>query len=159
MEEVIKFLQNELEKEKKLSTICERFNISEFEILGYVYKLKDIGVNIDCYNKDGDYYLIRNEHPDLSQVNTYSFESDVNIPKKIAVISEIRAGSKCEQFRVLNDMFIKFNREGIKEVFILGNLLEGQYRGNNFREFGKSLITNDAYSQANHFIENFPHID
>ena len=159
MEEVITFLQNELDKEKKLSLICEKFGVSEFEILGFVYKLKENGINIDCYNKDGDYYLIRNEHPDLSQVNTYTFESDVNKSKKIAVISEIRAGSKCEQFRVLNDMFLKFNREGIKDVFILGNLLEGQYKGNTFREFGKSLITNDAYSQADHFIENFPHID
>ena len=127
MEEIITFLQSELEKEKKLSSICEKFRISEFEILGYVYKLKENGVNIDCYSKDGEYYLIRNEHPDLSQVNTYNFRSDVNETKKIAVISEIRAGSKCEQFRVLNDMFLKFNREGIKDVFILGNLLEGQY--------------------------------
>ena len=158
-EEIIVFLQNELEKEKKLSSICEKFGITEFEILGFVYKLKENGINIDCYNKDGDYYLIRNEHPDLSQVNTYNFNSDVNEIKKIAVISDIRAGSKCEQFRVLNDMFIKFNREGIKDVFILGNLLEGQYKGNTFRDFGKSLITNDAYAQADHFIENFPHID
>ena len=159
MEEIIAFLQTELEKEKKLSAICEKFGVSEFEILGFVYKLKENGVNIDCYNKDGDYYLIRNEHPDLSQVNTYHFTSDVNEKKKIAVISEIRAGSKCEQFRVLNDMFLKFSRDGIKDVFILGNLLDGQYKGNTFREFGKSLITNDAYAQADHFIENFPHID
>ena len=102
---------------------------------------------------------MRNEHPDLSQVNTYYFKSDVDSPLKIAVIADIRAGSKCEQFRVLNDMFIKFQREGIKDVFILGNLLEGQYKGDIFKEFGRSLITNDAVSQANHFIENFPHVD
>ena len=159
MEELIACLENDLNKEKKLKSLCERFNVSEFEILGLVYKLKENGINIDCYNKDGDYYLIRNEHPDLSQVNTYYLKSDVNETKKIAVISEIRAGSKCEQFRVLNDMFLKFQREGIKDVFILGNLLEGQYKGDTFKEFGKSLITNDAFSQANHFIENFPHID
>ena len=159
MEEIIAFLQSELEKEKKLKTICDKFNVSDFEILGIVYKLKENGINIDCYQKDGEYYLVRNEHPDLSQVNTHYFTCDVTKPFKIAVISEIRAGSKCEQFRVLNDMFMKFYRDGIKDVFILGNLLEGQYKGDTFKQFGKSLITNDAYSQANHFIENFPHID
>lgn len=159
MEEIITYLENELTKEKKLKTVCEKFNISEFEILGLIYRLKEKGINIDCYNRDGDYYLMRNEHPDLSQVNTYYFKSDVDAPLKIAVIADIRAGSKCEQFRVLNDMFIKFQREGIKDVFILGNLLEGQYKGDIFKEFGRSLITNDAVSQANHFIENFPHVD
>ena len=159
MEEIITYLKNGLGKEKRLQEICEKFNVSDFEILGLIYKLKENGINIDCYNKDGDYYLIRNEHPDLSQINTYHFTSDVDKPKKIAVISEIRAGSKCEQFRVLNDMFLKFYKEGITDVFILGNLLEGQYKGDTFKEFGKSLITNDALGQANHFIENFPHID
>ena len=159
MEEIIRYLENELTKEKKLKAVCEKFKVSEFEILGLIYRLKEKGINIDCYNRDGDYYLMRNEHPDLSQVNTYYFKSDVDAPLKIAVIADIRAGSKCEQFRVLNDMFIKFQREGIKDVFILGNLLEGQYKGDIFKEFGRSLITNDAISQANHFIENFPHVD
>ena len=159
MEEIIVYLQNELEREKKLSLLCEKFNVSEFEILGLVYKLKENGVNIDCYQKDGENYLIRNEHPDLSQVNSYYFKEDVNDKTKIAVISDIRAGSKCEQFRVLNDMYLKFLKDGITKVFILGNLVEGQYKGDTFKEFGKSLITNDAYGQADHFIENFPHVD
>lgn len=159
MEEIMIYLQNELEKEKKLSLLCEKFNVSEFEILGLIYKLKENGVNIDCYQKDGESFLIRNEHPDLSQINSYYFKEDVNSKTKIAVIADIRAGSKCEQFRVLNDMYLKFLKDGITKVFILGNLIEGQYQGDTFKEFGKSLITNDAYGQADHFIENFPHVD
>ena len=159
MEEILKYLQSELEKEKKLSDICTKFNVSEFEILGLVYKLKENGVNIDCFEEDGENFLIRNDHPDLSQVNTYYFKENVDSQTKIAVIADIRAGSKNEQFRVLNDMYLKFMRDGITKVFILGNLIEGHYQGNSFKEFGKSLITNDGCAQADHFIENFPHVD
>ena len=159
MEDVLLFLKQELEKEKSVSSICEKFHISEFEVLGYVYKLKELGINIDYYQKEGEGYLIRNEHPDLTQVHAYYFNSDTNVNTKFAVIADIRAGSKCEQFRVLNDMYLKFLKEGITKVFILGNLIEGKYNGNTFKEFGKSLITNDAYGQADHFIANFPHID
>ena len=157
--EILTFLQNELGKGKTISSIIEKFEISEWELYGYIYKLKDNGINIERYVKDGVEYLIRNEHPDLSQVNTYKIISDVNKPKKIGVISDIRAGSKCEQWRIINDMYIKFQQQGVTDVFVLGNLIEGQYKGKSLKEFGKSIITNDGYEQADHFIENFPHID
>lgn len=156
---LVEFLINELGKGKTVKSISDKFKISELEILGYVYKLKEKGVNIDYYEKEGEGYLFRNEHPDLSHVNTYYFKENLDEPTKIAVIADIRAGSKCEQFRVLNDMYLKFMRNGVKKVFILGNLVEGKYQGDILKKFGNSLITNDATHQADHFIENFPHID
>lgn len=159
MEKLVFFLKNELQKGKSIKSITEMFNVSELEILGYVYKLKENGVNIDYYENEGMGYLVRNEHPDLSHVNTYYFKENLEEPTKIAVIADIRAGSKCEQFRVLNDMYLKFLKDGIKKVFILGNLVEGKYQGDTLKKFGNSLITNDATHQADHFIENFPHID
>ena len=159
MNELVNYLKSELQKGKTIKSISEKFGVSELEILGYVYKLKDDGVNIDYYEKEGEGYLVRNEHPDLSHVNTYYFKENMDEHTKIAVIADIRAGSKCEQFRVLNDMYLKFSREGIKKVFILGNLVEGKYQGDTLKKFGKSLITNDATHQADHFVENFPHID
>ena len=157
--EIITYLQNELVKEKLFNSVCEKFGISDFELYGYIYKLKENGYNIDCYEKDGNKYIVRNEHPDLSQVNTYKITSDVNETKKFAVISDIRAGSKCEQFRIVNDMYLKFQQQGITDVFVLGNLIEGKYTGSTFQKYGKSLITNDGIAQTEHFIENFPHID
>ena len=157
--EIIAYLHNELSKEKTLNSICEKFDISEWELYGYISKLKDNGFNIDHYAKDGETYLVRNEHPDLSQVNTYKITCDVNETKKIAVISDIRAGSKCEQFRIINDMFVNFQKQGVTDVFVLGNLIEGKYTGKTFQKFGKSLITNDGIAQTEHFIDSFPHID
>ncbi len=78
MEELLSYLKNELQKGKTVKSISEKFGVSELEILGYVYKLKEEGVNIDYYEKEGEGYLVRNEHPDLSHVNTYYFKENPN---------------------------------------------------------------------------------
>lgn len=43
------------------------FGISEYEVLGYIHRLKDKDVNIDYYERDGEVYVIKNEHPDLAK--------------------------------------------------------------------------------------------
>ena len=153
------YLRDNLTKEKKLSTLIEKFKVSENEIRGIALRLKEDAINIDFYEQDGETYLIRNEHPDLSQVNVVTIPCEPGENKKIAAIADTRCGSKDEQFRVLNDMFLKFHSEGITDVFVIGNVLEGRYTPSIYSKYGKSLITNDGYSQANHFIENFPHVD
>ena len=56
-------------------------------------------------------------------------------------------------------MYKKFLSEGVEYVIICGNLLEGEYKGNDEYEFGQSLISNSAIGQANHFIEYFPKVE
>lgn len=159
MEELEKYLETEIFKEKTLKQISEKFETSEFNILGIVYKLKEKGINIDYYEKDGNAYLIRNDHPDLSKENTFYIQEDVNEMSHFAVISDLHFGSRYEQIEILNDMYKKFQKQGINKVFVVGNLLEGKYSKKKYSEFGKSLISNDAYGQADHFIEYYPHVD
>ena len=56
-------------------------------------------------------------------------------------------------------MYQKFLKDGIKYVFVLGNLVEGPYVGKDLMEFGKSLNFNDAKMQADHLIEYFPKVE
>lgn len=160
LEDSIKeYLRDNLTKEKRISTLIEKFNVSENEIRGIALKLKDDGIKIDIYEQNGETYMIRNEHPDLSQVNVVKIPCEPNKNRKFAAIADIRCGSKDEQFRVLNDLFLKFHAEGVTDVFIIGNVLEGRYTPSIYSKYGKSLISNDGFAQANHFIENFPHVD
>lgn len=53
----------------------------------------------------------------------------------------------------------KFLSEEVEYVIICGNLLEGEYKGNDEYEYGKSLISNSALGQANHFIEYYPKVE
>lgn len=56
-------------------------------------------------------------------------------------------------------MYQKFLKDGVKYVFVLGNLVEGPYVGKDLMEFGKSLNFNDAKMQADHLIEYFPKVE
>ena len=158
-EDILEFLEQHLVRERTIKSIAEILKVSEFELLGYVYKLREQGINIDYYEKDNEAYIVRNDHPDLSKENIYRIEEDVNSKTKFAVISDLRFGSKYEQIAILNDMYQKFLKDGVKYVFITGNLLEGPYKGKDLLEFGKSLNFNDAKMQADHLIEYFPKVE
>lgn len=56
-------------------------------------------------------------------------------------------------------MYKKFAADGVKYVIVAGNLLEGKYSSSDEKKFGNSLITNDAYGQADHLIEFFPKVE
>jgi biotin operon repressor len=158
-EEKMQKLQSALEKEKTLSSLSKTLELSEFEVLGYVRELKSKGVNISYYEKNGEAFVVRNDHPDFSKENSYRIEANIDEVTKIAVISDLRFGSKHEQIAIINDMYKKFAESGVKYVLIAGNLIEGIYTGNDALEFGRSLITNDAMAQADHFIEFFPKVE
>ena len=158
-EEKLSQLETALTKEKTLANLSKQLGSSEFEILGLVKELKDKGLNISYYEKDGQAYVVRNDHPDFSKENSYRIEEDIDGVTKIAFISDLRFGSKHEQLAILNDMYKKFATQGVKYVIVAGNLIEGTYAGTDELEFGESLITNDATAQADHLIEFFPKVE
>ena len=159
VEEIKELIKNDIVKEKTVSTLASKYDISELEVIGIIKKLKDEGVNISYYEKNQDAYVIINDHPDFSKENSYYIKEDINSNTKIAFIADTRFGSKKEQISILNDMYKNFAKEGVKYVILAGNLLEGPYKGNDALEFGESLITNDEFSQANHLIDYYPKID
>ena len=158
-EDILENLKSLLVKEKTLSYLSKTLNKTELEIIGYVRKLNEKGVNITYSEKDGEAFVVRNDHPDLAKENVYRIEEDLDTNTKIGIISDLRFGSKCEQVAVLNDMYRKFAEAGVKYVIVAGNLIEGVYSKKDALEFGESLITNDAKGQADHLIEYFPKVE
>ena len=158
-EKILEILQTRLTKSVSVSELCNDLSINEVQLFGYIEKLKDFNFNVSLTNKLGEMMLEINNSPDFASDYTYSIKEDVNIKTKIGVISDLRFGSKKEQIALLNDMYNKFAADGVKYVIIAGNLLEGKYNQKDEREFGKSLITNDAYGQADHLIEYFPKVE
>ena len=64
-EEILDILETKLIKGENISNLKKLFNISEYEIFGYVKKLKDKNLNITFTEKNDDIKLIINNHPDL----------------------------------------------------------------------------------------------
>lgn len=156
--EILEILKNKLVKGSSVNSLCEELNISDYDLFGYVKQLKDENINVTFSDKGSDISLIINNHPDYTKENEYRIE-DVNDDIKIGVISDLRFGSKNEQIAILNDIYRKFLKDGVKYVFITGNLLEGKYSGNTEHDFGKSLIYNSAEGQCDHLIEFFPKVE
>lgn len=148
-----------LQKEQTLTFLCSHFDISGFELLGFIKKLKDRGINITFDEDNKDAKFIINNTPDFTKENIYKIEEDYNETTKIGVIDNLRFGSKQEQISILNEMYKNFAKDGVKYVIVCGNLLEGKYSGNDKVKFGNSLITNDAYGQADHLIKYFPKVE
>lgn len=158
-EEILDLLKTKLVKKCTVSAICEEFNITPYNLLGYIKKLKDSGINISIMDKAQETEIVINNHPDYAKEYTYNIEEDINDTTKIGVISDLRFGSKSEQISMLNDIYRKFAEDNIKYVIITGNLLEGKYSKAEENVYGKSLINNDAYLQAEHLIEYFPKVE
>ena len=158
-EEILNSLKEKLVKECNVNNLCEDLKISNYDLFGYVKKLKDSGINISIMNKGNEVYLIINNHPDYTKETIYNIEEDINSTTKIGVISDLRFGSKNEQITILNDIFKKFAKDNVKYVIITGNLLEGKYKKSDENVYGKSLISNDGFNQADHLIEYFPKVE
>ncbi len=156
--EILEILKNKLVKGSSVNLLCEELNISDYDLFGYVKQLKDENINVTFSDKGSDISLIINNHPDYTKENEYRIE-DESDDIKIGVISDLRFGSKNEQIATLNDIYRKFLKDGVKYVFITGNLLEGKYSGNTEHDFGKSLIYNSAEGQCDHLIEFFPKVE
>lgn len=157
-EEIIAILTGKLTKGFNMKSICEELNISSYELFSYITKIKESGVNITITDKGDDMTFIKNNHPDYAKENTYKLlEKSPGV--KIGVISDLRFGSKCEQIEILNDIYKKFLEDGVKYVIVAGNLLEGKYSKQDELQYGNSLITNDAYGQAEHLIKYFPYVE
>lgn len=158
-DQCLKIIKELIVKEKSLNSLAKTLGKSELEVMGYIAELQNKGMKISYSEKDGNAYVVENNHPDLAKENEYRIEEDLDSHTKVAFISELRFGSKNEQIAVLNDMYRKFAAEGVKYVVVAGNLIEGVYKGNDELEFGSSLITNDAKAQADHLIEYFPKVE
>ncbi len=155
--EILEILKNKLIKGTNVNILCSELNITDYDLFGYIKQLKDENINISFSDKGSDIFLIINNHPDYTKENEYRIESDNNL--SIGVISDLRFGSKNEQIAILNDIYRKFLKDGVKYVFITGNLLEGKYSGNDEHDFGKSLIYNSAEGQCDHLIDFFPKVE
>ena len=157
-QEIIEILQKRLIKGDYVKPLCQDLGINDYALFGYVRQLKDLNINVSFSNKTDDMFIIINNSPDYTKENFFNIKEDVDTAK-IGVISDTRFGSRCEQIALLNDMYKKFAEDGVKYVIVTGNLLEGKYGPADEQKYGKSLIVNDAYGQADHLIEYWPRVE
>ena len=157
--EILEILRKRLIKGDYVKELCTDLEISDYDLFGYIKQLKDLNLNISITNNTDDMFIAINNSPDYTKENSYTISEPVDEQLKIGVISDLRFGSKNEQIAMINDMYKKFAKDGVKYVFVLGNLVEGKYSATDLKTCGNSLLMNDAEGQVDHLIKFFPKVE
>lgn len=155
-----------LAQECILEDLCRSYNISREDMFVLIHELKKRGNNIVTLNTsashDGDdlktqVTLIRNfGHEELINDLSYNIiDNEENI--KVMLISDTRFGSIYQQTTILNDMYLKAKKMGVKYVFLTGDVVEGIYRG--AKSIYNTTLHKDGYDdQADYVAACFPRI-
>ncbi|MDD2203466.1 MAG: metallophosphoesterase family protein [Bacilli bacterium] len=146
-----------IKKERTVEQLEKEFELSEFEIMGYVSKLKKAGLNIIVAKKDDAISVINLGDRKLNNDNSYKLDIGDATNVKIAVISDTRLCSKSQQLSILNDIYLKAQAENIHHILHCGDISEGLYSSKS--QYYDSIFEYDTNQQANYIINNYPSID
>jgi predicted phosphodiesterase len=84
------------------------------------------------------------------KIPTHSFEGDW---VKVGIISDTHIGSLYERLDLLDGAYSVFEKEGIKDVYHAGDIIDGEnvYRGHVYE-----IKVHGADAQVNHCVNNYP---
>ena len=158
-----------LSQECVAEDLCESYNISKEDMFILIHELKRRGNNVITINttayKENDSYgekkqvtLIRNfGHEKLINDLSYNIV-DNNEKIKMMLISDTRFGSIYQQTSILNDLYSKAKKMGVKYVFLTGDVVEGIYTGAK-SIYNSTLYKNGYEDQAECVASFFPRVE
>ena len=152
-EQLIKLTQKEI----SLSELSECLELNNHEILGYLRRLRQEGINIVNQTRDDDIYLFNHGERELSNDNSYTFTTDDNNEFKFVAISDTRFGSKYQQLSILNDIYMKAYELGYKNVMLCGNISEGLYPLTN--TYSECNFLDDTLRQVDYITNYYPYVE
>jgi len=153
-EEMIEKLKELTKKEVSLSNLCSVLEITEYELLGLVRKLREDSINILTKKHDDDIYLLNLGEKDNENEKEFSFKTDDEHEFKFVAISDTRIGSKSQQLSILNDIYEKARELGYNNVIHCGNFTEGLYPSKH--DYASSTFLDDSQIQVDYITKNYP---
>lgn len=153
-ENILEKLKLLTQKELSLTTLCEKLELKEYELLGLIRKLRKEGINILIKKHDDDIYLLNLGEKENKKDNNLSFKTNDENMFKFVAISDTRIGSKSQQLKILNDIYQKANDMGYHTIIHCGNITEGLYSSKN--EYSESTFLDDSQIQIDYITKNYP---
>lgn len=145
--EVLKFLRTR-KNILSVEQIADQFDVSPKRIAAIMEELRKEGHNIQVVHTGVE----------LSKDIPRSKPTRIDVKKlgghtvRFGLTADNHLGSKYARLDVLNALFDIWYREGITEVFQLGNMIDGEARFNKF-----DLLAYGIDGQSKYFAENWPH--
>lgn len=154
--DIVKHYLEFTEKKRSIKEICSEFKMNQYEVLGLVSYIRELGVNIAIENTIDDIFMINMGDIEFHEKNTYSFNTDNNGIFKFIAIADTRLGSKSQQLSILNDIYRKGHEMGYDNVILCGNISAGLYPITDV--YAETNFADDTYSQIDYIVENYPYI-
>jgi hypothetical protein len=101
---------------------------SSEQIIDAISDLMEGGVNV--YRHGDRYEIIRHRQPAYVDTPALEWESDDDGMYRCGVLGDNHCSSKYERRDVLNDLYDRFERAGVRHVFHAGNWIDGEARFN-----------------------------
>ncbi len=155
--EKFELLKDITTREVKLEDACEILELNEFEVLNLIRSLRLEGINIISQNRDDGIYFFNQGERELTDENTYQFQTDEHHTFNFVAISDTRFGSKSQQLSILNDIYLKAYEMGFKNVILCGNITEGLYPLTSI--YSESNFLDDSLRQVDYICEYYPKIE
>lgn len=119
--EIIDKLKYLINKKNNLQSICEELELKDYEVIGLVELLKQDGFLCDYINGE----IVKLKKP-LEKDYVYELPHKLN-DLKLLLISDTHLCNKADRLDILNYVYDKADRKGIKHVLHVGDLTDGIY--------------------------------
>lgn len=150
MERIIAYLK----KEQKITSICEKLDLKEYEVLGLIEQLKLSGKNIDMFYENGELKVRMNDKKIIKSHNEYELYDGRLKTLRFMLMGDTHLCSNYEDLCALNIVYDEAVKRNIKKVFHCGDISDGFYK--NRPEHIYSLKAHGADEQAEYIIDNYP---
>ena len=156
MEDKIKKFLELTSKKVSLKRLCQELDEDPLGIYGLKNRAEKEGYDIAYELVDDEitfYNLGENKDHRIQDVSFISDDGHF----KCMVISSSLIGNKAQQLSIIKDIYKKAKEEGIKHIFLCGDLVSGKYSMTS--SFHDSNFLTDIESQIDYFISHFPKED
>lgn len=154
---IFKFNENSTKKEMTKDEILEKISSNKGlkkdtlkdAVIDKIYSLVKEGYNIEL--NDGVYTLIKNIKV---KENVVRQEWNGCSHFRIGVISDTHIGNVNTQMSFLKDLYKKFKKYGVKDVYHCGDISDGWYPNRSDQVY--ELYAHGADAQVNYIVEHYP---
>jgi len=144
----IECIKKYMKSPRTMEEVCDRFNLPPKKVHEVVEELREHHHVIDI--KDDKISLGRDIAPNYKPVVVdFSKYKETEVP--FGFVADQHIGSKYERLDVLNDLYDRFQKEGITTVYQGGNIIDGECRFNKF-----DIYVHGVTGQVTNLIEKWP---
>ena len=132
-----------------LEEIAKQLDCSRGAILDAIDQLREQGFNL--HEHSGKWHWSKTPAPGHAATDLPGFKSDHDGWFSFGFTSDNHLGSKYERLDVLNDLYDKFEAEGVEHVFNAGNWIDGEASFNMH-----DLHTHGVHNQLAYLAKHYP---